>query len=52
MISVKKALSIIKNNVNLSLNTENIKSTMSIGRITAENVKALKDSFINQELTR
>ena len=36
MISVKKALSIIRQNTNLNPSTENIKSTLSVGRITAE----------------
>lgn len=40
MISVKRALSIIKNNANIILETEVIQSRFSIGRVSAESIRS------------
>ncbi len=40
MISVKRALSIIKNNANIILETEIIQSRLSLGRVLAESIRS------------
>ena len=40
MISVKRALSIIKNNANIMLETEVIQSRLSLGRVLAESIRS------------
>ncbi len=44
MISVEKALSIIKRNTNVNLSSEKIKPECSLGRITSENVYSFIDN--------
>ncbi len=40
MISVKRALSIIKNNANITLETDVIQSRLSLGRVLAESIRS------------
>ena len=44
MISVKRALSIIKNNANIILETEVIQSRFSLGRVLAESIRSNNDN--------
>jgi len=44
MISVKRALSIIKNNANIILEKEVIQSRFSLGRVSAESIRSNKDN--------